>query len=82
MSIESVDRFDGPVTLYCDDCKTGLDFPSFKKAVAFKKAQKERKPGWRSSMVNGVWQDFCPKCVAKWASGASIKVEPPSGTGG
>ena len=70
MSIESVD-YDGPVSLLCDGdkCSTYLEFGSFSKAVAFKKKQKEKPSGWRSSKVDGEWKDLCPQCVAKFSNG-------------
>ena len=62
MSIDNVDAYDGEVSLVCDDCGKGLDFPSFQKAVAFKKKQREKPDGWRSSKEGGVWKDHCSSC--------------------
>jgi hypothetical protein len=67
MSIEQVDNFNGPVSLVCDECGLGQDFPSFKKAVAFKKKEREKAGGWRSFKDGDVWKDACPRCVGKFA---------------
>jgi hypothetical protein len=58
---------DGAVWLICDDCRETKDFSSFKKAVEFKKAQKEVYGGWRTSRTNeGEFLDHCPACTRKW----------------
>jgi hypothetical protein len=64
--IEKIDD-DGTVSLICDDCKTYLEFSSFRKAVSFKKKQKELKGGWRTSFDDSEFRDHCPQCVRKFS---------------
>lgn len=56
----SIERFGDNYTLTCDNC--GDDHPDiftdFEEAVEAK-----RDDGWKSRMVNGVWEDWCPECV-------------------
>ena len=66
MSIETIE-YSGPVVLHCDTCPTFIEFSSFKKAVAFKKKQKEKDEGWRSALVDGEWKDFCGRCVSAFS---------------
>ena len=62
MSIERVDPYGGAVSLVCDDCGKGVDFPSFKAAVDFKKKERLKSGGWRSSKQGTEWKDHCSEC--------------------
>jgi hypothetical protein len=66
--IDRIDE-DGTTNLICDDCGFYLEFSSFKKAVMYKKKQKEIKGGWRTSYKDGEYKDHCPKCVHKFSGG-------------
>ena len=68
MSIEHVDNYSDEVSLVCDgdNCTVGLDFPSFKAAVAFKKREKLKPNGWRSYKEGMTWKDSCPACSEKY----------------
>ena len=72
MSIESVGWGEG-ATLSCDgeSCDEYMDFPSFKRAVAFKEKEKQRVGGWRTAFRDGTFFDFCPGCVEKFAKGGA-----------
>ena len=63
--IESLE-FNGACSLVCDSCGKGIDFESFKKAVAFKKAEKGDPDGWRSYKVGDEWKDSCPDCCEEY----------------
>ena len=68
MSIETIE-YGGPVVLRCDHCTDSyLEFSSFKKAVAFKRKQKEVRDGWRTyTEDNGeTFTDLCPLCFETW----------------
>jgi hypothetical protein len=65
--IDTLDE--GIVNLFCDDCGKYLEFSSFKKAVSFKRKQKELKGGWRSSYDGSEYKDHCPDCVHKFSEG-------------
>ena len=70
MSIETV-GYNGPAVLTCDKCSTFIEFSSFKKAVAFKKKQKEKENGWRSYMEKGIFRDACSACCQAYVKGGS-----------
>jgi len=68
MSIEKM-GFNEPCTLSCDTkgCGEWVEFSSFRKAVAFKKKQKEVPYGWRTAKVGDEFKDYCPQCTRKFA---------------
>ena len=66
MSIERVEFDEGPVVLRCDSCPEYIEFSSFKKAVAFKRKQREREGGWRSYKDGDEWKDSCPACTEEF----------------
>ena len=69
MSIETTE-WDGVAVLTCDKCGYFIEFSSFKKAITFKRKQKEKDKGWRTFMENGEYMDACTQCVEAFAKGS------------